>query len=100
MIKVIFVKNRNIYGARRILKELAKQGIIISRRRTRKLMLAAGLSCKIKRKFKVTTDSNHNRPVAPNLLKRQFYVAESNRYWVGDIKPIFQLEMVGYIWRL
>jgi transposase InsO family protein len=88
MIKDIFAKNRNVYGARRILKELAKKGIKISRRRVRKLMVAAGLVCKTRRKFRVTTDSNHNRPVAPDLLKRQFHVAAPNRYWVGDITYI------------
>lgn len=88
MIKIIFAKSRNIYGTRRIAFELAKNDMVISRRRIAKLMAAAGLSCKTKRKFKVTTDSNHNKPVAPDLLKRQFHVARPNRYWVGDITYI------------
>ena len=62
--------------------------VIISRRRISKLMLKAGLFCKTKRKFKVTTDSKHNKPIAPDLLKRQFHVAAPNRYWVGDITYI------------
>ncbi len=40
------------------------------------------------RRFKVTTDSRHTYPVAPNLLKRQFHVADPNRYWAGDIAYI------------
>jgi transposase InsO family protein len=72
----------------RIANRLAKQGVFLSRRRISSLMMAAGLSCKTKRKYKVTTDSNHNRLVAPNLLKRQFHVAAPNRYWVGYITYI------------
>lgn len=85
LIKIIFSKKRKVYGTRRILRELAKDGIIVSRRRVKNLMMEAGLFCSTKRKFRVTTDSKHNLPVAPNLLKRQFHVARPNRYWVGDI---------------
>ena len=88
MIKEIFAEGRNIYGTRRIAAKLAKQNIFISRRRISKLMVAAGLFCKTKRKFRLTTDSKHNKPIAPNLLQRQFHVAKPNRYWVGDITYI------------
>jgi transposase InsO family protein len=49
--------------------------ISISRHRIGKLMAAANLQCKTKRKFKVTNDSRHNKPVSPNLLNRQFDLA-------------------------
>ena len=70
-----------------------------------------GLRCKQKRKFKVTTDSKHNLPVAPNVLKREFAVAAPNKAWVSDItyihtdegwlylaglKDLFNGELVGY----
>ena len=71
-IEQVFVKNRNVYGTRRIAKILAKNDILISRNRIGKLMASAGLVCKTKRRFKVTTDSKHNNPVSPNLLARQF----------------------------
>jgi putative transposase len=87
-IKEIFLQNRNVYGTRRIIKILAKNDIFISRKRIGKLMTAAGLYCKTKRKFKVTTDSKHNNPVAPNLLARQFNVLNPDKYWVGDITYI------------
>ena len=51
-------------------------------------MKRAGLICKTKRKFKVTTDSKHNKPIAPNLLERQFNVENPDRYYVGDITSI------------
>ncbi len=84
-IKVIFQEGRGNYGARSIKKALSRQGIIISRKRISRLMNEAGLICKTKRKFKATTDSNHNKQVAPNLLNRKFKVAAANCYWVGDI---------------
>ena len=85
MIKLIFQKGRNTYGARRIKKILSRQDIIVSRRRIVRLMQEVGLICKTKHKFKATTDSKHNKPIAPNLLERQFNVEQANRCWVGDI---------------
>lgn len=87
-IREVFLQNRNIYGTRRIAKILAKNDIFISRKRIGKLMAAAGLYCKTKRKFKVTTDSKHNKPISPNLLQRQFDVVHPDTYWVGDITYI------------
>jgi putative transposase len=88
MVRVIFLKSRNTYGARRIKKKLGRGGIVVSRRRIIRLMQEEGLVCKTKRKFKATTNSKHNKPIAPNLLARQFNVNAINRYWVGDITYI------------
>ncbi len=82
------MQNRNVYGIRRIAKILAKNEIIISRKRIGRLMASAGLYCKTKRKFKVTTDSKHNKPISPNLLQRQFDVIQPDKCWVGDITYI------------
>jgi transposase InsO family protein len=87
-IKPVFEESRSTYGARRIKKKLAMQGIHASLRRIGRLMEAAGLRGKTKRKFRVTTDSNHSLPTAPNLLQRQFAVTQANRYWTGDITYI------------
>lgn len=84
----IFAKSRNIYGTRRIADQLAKINILISRHRIAKLMTVAGLSCKTKRKFKVTTDSRHNKSISPNFLNREFNVIKADTYWVGDITYI------------
>ena len=51
-------------------------------------MRAQGLYCKTKRKFRQTTDSNHDLPIAPNLLKRDFSPAGPNQAYVGDITYI------------
>jgi len=85
MIRTICKEGRNTYGTRRIKTILQRQGIVISRRRTARLMKEANLVCKTKRKFRATTDSNHKLPVAPNLLARHFKVDAPNCCWVGDI---------------
>ena len=85
MIKPIFKEGRHTYGARRIKMILARENVIVSRRRIVRLMQEANLICKTKRKFKATTDSNHNKPIAPNLLDRKFNVDRANHYWVGNI---------------
>jgi putative transposase len=88
MIKVIFEEGRGNYGSRTIKKKLERIGEFISRRRIIRLMNQATLICKTKRKFKATTDSNHNLPIALNLLNREFKVDQPNRCYVGDITYI------------
>ena len=77
------------YGTRRMVKALHAHGISCGRCRARTLMRVAGVSVTRKKKFRVTTDSNHNLPVAPNLLNRQFDVSLPNHSWVGDITYIW-----------
>jgi transposase InsO family protein len=55
-------------------------------------MREAGLMCKTKRRFKVTTDSKHDLPIAPNHLDRQFSVDQVNRVYAGDITYIHTQE--------
>jgi len=88
VIKEIFNKGRKTYGTRRILKDLKKQGISISRRRVGRLMCEEGLQLKTRRKFKATTNSKHDKPVAPNLLNREFTVDQPDSVYVGDITYI------------
>ncbi len=73
------------YGSRRVMHALRDQGLRIARYRVRTVMREAGLRTSWKRKFTSTTDSRHTLPVAPNVLDRQFDVAEPNRAWVSDI---------------
>nr|WP_241235127.1 IS3 family transposase [Amphritea opalescens] len=81
-------KGRRVYGTRRIKMDLSKQNETVSRRRISRLMKEESLSCITRRKFKVTTDSRHNKPVAQNLLDRQFQVEQPNQVYVGDITYI------------
>ncbi len=87
-IKGIFIESRATYGTRRIRKQLATQEISVSRKRVGRLMKQSQLCCKIKRKFKVTTDSKHRLPVAKNVLDRDFSATRPNQKYVGDITYI------------
>ncbi len=81
-------KSRARYGSRPIVRELRDGGKRVSRRRVAKLMREAGICGKTPRAFKVTTDSNHGKPLAGNLLERHFAPAEieaPNRVWTSDI---------------
>jgi transposase InsO family protein len=64
----------------------------VSKNRVARLMRAAGIRSKHRRKFRVTTKSNPRRPIAANLLSREFSVAKPNRVWVGDITFIWTPE--------
>ena len=87
-IKSVHVETRSSYGWPRIWRELLARGVRVGKDRVQKLMQRHGISAKGKRRFKVTTDSNHDLPIAPNLLNREFTVAEPDRVWVGDITYI------------
>ena len=71
-IKAIYDKSRRTYGSPRIHAILGQRGIHCGRKRVARLMRQANLRIKRKRSYKVTTQSNHNLPVAPNLLQQQF----------------------------
>lgn len=88
----VFSEGRGLYGTRRIKKRLEAQEVYVSRRRIGRLMKEKDLLCKAKRKFKATTDSKHDRPVAPNLLARKFDVSTPDSYWVGDITYVHTAE--------
>jgi putative transposase len=84
-IKAIHAEMKGEYGWPRVWKELLSRGIRVGKARTQKLMKQHGIRGRTKRRFKATTDSKHNLPVAPNLLGRQFTVNSPNRVWTGDI---------------
>jgi len=72
--------------------EITDHGTRCGRYRAKTVMAMAGVTAKQKRKFKVTTDSKHNLPVAPNLLNRNFSTLAPNEAWVGDITYIWTCE--------
>jgi transposase InsO family protein len=85
-IKQAHQKSRQTYGSPRIRAELAAQGIQCGLNRVARLMRLNGLSANQKRAFKVkTTDSNHNQPVAPNLLDQDFEAQQPDQKWVTEI---------------
>ncbi|WP_171554046.1 IS3-like element IS600 family transposase [Shigella dysenteriae] len=110
-IKVAHIRTRETYGTRRLQTELAENGIIVGRDRLACLRKELRLRCKQKRKFRATTNPNHNLPVAPNLLNQTFAPTAPNQVWVADltyvatqegwlylagIKDVYTCEIVGY----
>lgn len=104
-------RTRETCGPERLQSELLDNGVRVGVHRIKRIRKKLGLRCKQKRKFKVTTDSKHNFPVAPNHLDRQFAVTAPNQAWVTDItylstdegwlylagiKDLFNGELVGY----
>jgi transposase InsO family protein len=87
-IRSIHRASKRRYGSPRVHDELKAQGIRCGKKRVERLMCEDGLCAKKKRRFRVTTNSNHEHPVAPNLLARRFAVEQVegvDRVWVSDI---------------
>ena len=76
----LFGENKNVYGSRRLSEAFIKEDIQIGRYKARQLMKKLGLKPRYPKRFQVTTDSDHNETIAPNLLNRQFDVAAPNRF--------------------
>jgi putative transposase len=91
-IAAIHRESKGIYGSPKVHGELRRRGKRHGKNRIARLMRKDGLYAKTKRKFKVTTDSSHQQPVAPNILNREFSRARPNQAWVCDITYIWTTE--------
>jgi putative transposase len=87
-----FHESMGTYGSPRVHDDLVEWGYCISKKTVARRMKELGLTATPKEKFVVTTDSNHNLNVYPNLVKREFNVEEPNKVWVADITYIWTLE--------
>jgi putative transposase len=87
-IKAIHVEVKARYGSPRIHAELVARGNPCCVNTVARLMRREGVAAKARRKFRCTTDSNHGRPVAGNVLDRQFEPEAPNRAWAADITYI------------
>ena len=87
-IKFIFDQSRQIYGSCRVQKKLEKEKLFYSRSYIGLLMKEMGLRSVLKRKFVVTTDSNHDHLIAKNELNREFSTFKLGEKWVSDITYI------------
>jgi len=76
--------SRRAYGRPRIWKDLVDDGERISEKRVGRLMREEGIVARARRRYKVTTMSDHDQPVAGNVLDRQFTAGRPNQRWVGD----------------
>ena len=77
------------YGSPRIFKQLCAEGFCYGRNRIAKIMRKNGIQARMKKRFKITTDSSHSMPVAENILNRNFKVDGPNKAWVSDITYIW-----------
>lgn len=84
-VATLHAESRRSYGRPRIVQGLHQQGLQVGHERVRKSLLRQGLRPLYKRPYRVTTDSNHRKPVADNVLERRFDGWPINRAWVGDI---------------
>jgi putative transposase len=81
--------SRGAYGSPRVYRALKARGVPCSENTVAELMRAEGVRAKARRPFVVpTTDSRHDRPVAKNILNRQFYPDRPNEVWTADITYI------------
>lgn len=93
----LFEKHHHRYGAPRLTDELKDQGETCSKNRVARRLKHLKLRAKAKKKFKVTTDSKHNLPVAENILNRNFAANSPNQKWCGDITYIWTSEGWMYL---
>jgi putative transposase len=96
-IRVVHAQSRGTYGSPRVTRALRAQGEPVNEKRIARLMRRHHLRGRARRKYRATTDSAHELPVAKNLLDRQFMVATPNRAWVSDITAIATREGWWYL---
>lgn len=85
LVRASFAASKGRYGSPRIHRDLLEDHHEhVSRKRVIRLMREDGLQARARKRFKCTTRSNHDQPVAANLLARDFTAAAPNQRWVGD----------------
>lgn len=86
-INELFEEHKGMVGSPMITADLNEDPEFskVSRNRVARHMKEMGLKCRTVKKFVVTTDSKHKKPVSPNLLDRQFTVSTPDTVWVSDI---------------
>jgi transposase InsO family protein len=87
-IRSIYEERKRVYGCLRITAELREEGFSCSKNRVARLMRKQGITARAKRRFRVTTNSNHNKPIAENLVEMQFNPEKKNSLWTTDITYI------------
>jgi transposase InsO family protein len=91
-IAAVHKASRRTYGSPRVLRELRERGRRIGRNRIARLMRTHGIRARSKRRFRTTTDSRHDLPVAPNVVARRFEASAPDQTWVTDITYIWTAE--------
>src|SRR5689334_23072051 len=92
LMRAVHSEVKHAYGSPRMLDELRGRGFAVGKTRVERLMREHAIRARHKRRFKVTTDSKHNLPVAANLLDRQFSAPAPNRLWSADLTYVWTEE--------
>jgi len=93
----IWIQSRRAYGSLRLKKALRNMGYKVNQKRVVRLMHINGIKAFWKKKYRITTNSKHNKPVAENLLMRNFTAEGPNKIWLGDITYIRTKEGFLYL---
>jgi transposase InsO family protein len=96
-LRLVHADSRQTYGRPRLCHALRARGITVSPKRVARLMRAAGLCARGRRRFRLTTDSGHQYPIAPNRLRRRFAVSRTNRVWAADLTACWTREGWCYL---
>jgi transposase InsO family protein len=88
LIHTSFKEARGYYGSPRVHDDLVEWQERVSRKRVIRLMQEEGLKARVRKRYKVTTDSDHDQPIAANLLQQEFTAERPNQRWVGDTSEL------------
>lgn len=88
-IRAIHEARKGAYGSPRMVRALRGRGVPASKERGERLMREPGIRARHKRRYKVTTDSTHTLPVAPNRLNRDFTPSAPNQTWTSDMTSLW-----------
>lgn len=89
LIRSVHGEVKGAYGSPRMTEEIRSRGLPASKARVERLMRENGIRARHKRRYRVTTDSKHRLPVAPNLLERNFAPLAPNQVFTSDITYIW-----------
>lgn len=84
----LFYEHKQSLGSRRLKQKLNDAGFHVGRFKTRRLMASLSLIARYPKRYRVTTDSQHDNRIAPNLLEREFIVSAPDKVWTTDITYI------------
>ncbi len=88
------------YGYPRIHRELKGAGFPLGKNRVARIMKKNGIQSRIRKKWKVTTQSKHSYPLAPNIVNQSFKASQPNELWTSDISYIWRLYLMYFSERL
>ena len=84
LVHASFTGGRGYYGSPRIHDDFIEWGERVSRKRIIRLKRTEGLTARVVKRYKITTDSDHDQPIADNVLRQDFTADTLNQRWVGD----------------